>query len=231
LNKCAAKKAKCVNKFAGSLLNCHVRAEIFGYLDPYCEEKADRKWDGDIYPYKGCFEKLELPSHCFTEDDTSSVGATVDAFVLDVVTQLDPSYPTPVVDRCSAAKKKCTIKLASGLLKCRAKYESKNLPVDPGCNQKVLDKFDGGIDPTRGCFEKLEAKFVSPAPPCPTLDDTANLELTVNDFVQDLACTLDPYLPECSTCGNNVAESPPEDCDGTDDGACPGNCSSLCACP
>jgi hypothetical protein len=36
----------------------------------------------------------------------------------------------------------------------------------------------------------------------------------------------------CSVCGNGVTESPFEDCDGTDDTACPGQCvTEICYCP
>ena len=232
LNKCAAKKEKCVNNRVSYLLKCHVSAELkaLGPPDAYCVDKADYKWDGGITPTRGCFERLELPGHCFTEDDTGSIGTKVDAFVNDVVLQLDPSYPGPVFDRCSAAKKKCVMKFATNLLKCRAKYEAKNVPIDPVCVQKATDKFDGGFDPSRGCFERLELKF-APTVPCTTTDDTSALATTVNDFVQDVACDLDPYRPECSTCGNGIAESPPEDCDGGDDAACPGACTIACECP
>lgn len=35
----------------------------------------------------------------------------------------------------------------------------------------------------------------------------------------------------CTVCGNGVAEAPAEQCDGADDGACPGLCQLDCTCP
>jgi hypothetical protein len=141
---------------------------------------------------------------------------------------VDPLYPAPIIDRCSAAKKKCMVTLAHGLLNCQARSMARNIPLDPACLAKVLLKFNGGPLPARGCFEKVEAKFPGA---CQTEDDTSALESAATAFAQDVACDLDPYQAACSTCGNNIAESPPEDCDGTDDAACTGACTVACNCP
>jgi hypothetical protein len=93
---------------------------------------------------------------------------------------------------CSAKKKGCVAKKAQALLKCHAKAEKKGEAVDPLCVQKAKDKFDGGADPTKGCFEKLEAKGG-----CFTYNDTAALEAKIDAFVQDVVCELDPAAPGC----------------------------------
>ena len=51
--------------------------------------------------------------------------------------------PTPF--KCNAAKVKCANNKAGGLLKCHNKAETKNLPVDPLCVSKVVDKFDTAV--------------------------------------------------------------------------------------
>jgi hypothetical protein len=232
--KCASKKETCVVKKLGYLLKCHMKAELtaLGPADPVCLAKARAKFDGSLLippaPEKGCFEKLEFAAagQCFTNDDTAAMESKVDAFVSAVVGLVDPSYPAPIIDKCSAGKKKCVSKLASDLLRCHAKYEGKNLPVDPLCVQKALTKFNGGLVPAKGCFAKLETKYT-----CMTTNDSATLQSATEALAEDVACDLDPYQPECSTCGNNDAESPPEDCDGTDDAACPGACTAACNCP
>src|SRR5262245_20250251 len=62
------------------------------------------------------------------------------------------------LNKCSSKKKLCVAKKATCLLKCHNKAEKAGIAVDPGCIQKCEDKFDGGADPTKGCFEKLEDK-------------------------------------------------------------------------
>jgi hypothetical protein len=194
LNLCSAKKKGCVAKKAKALLKCHAKAEKKGEpLDFLCIQKAEDKFDGGADPTKGCFEKLEAKGGCLTLDDTAALEAKVDAFVLDVVTSVDPGYPAAVLNLCSAKKKGCIAKKTQALLKCHAKAEKKGVFVDPLCVQKAEDKFDGGADPTKGCFEKLEAK-----PPCLTLDDTAALEAKIDAFVQDVVCELDPAAPGCA---------------------------------
>jgi hypothetical protein len=228
--KCAAKKEQCVVAMLGHLLWCHMIAEkaALGPANPVCLQMFKDRFDGGALPEKGCFEKLEFAAagQCFSNDDTAAMETKVDAFVSAVVGLVDPVYPAPIIDKCSAGKKNCVSKLASALLKCRSHSEARNAPVDPFCLQKALIKFNGGAFPVKGCFAKLEGKY-----PCMTTDDTSTLESLSTTFAEDAACDLDPYQPECSTCGNNIAESPPEDCDGSDDAACPGACTAACNCP
>ncbi len=146
-------------------------------------------------PTKGCFEKLEGKQDilkpetlCPTEDDTAALEAKVDAFVADVREELDPGS---VVDLnpCTAAKLKCVSKKNKCKLGVYAKGFKKGLPPDPAKLQKCEDKFDGGTDPTKGCFEKAEAKV---PPTCVTLDDTAAHEAKVDAEVNDVLSELNP---------------------------------------
>jgi hypothetical protein len=199
LSKCSAKKKLCVAKKMAARLKCHIKAEKLGVpVDGICLQKAEDKFDGGANPAKGCFEKIENKQDplkpetlCLTEDDTAAAEAKIDAFVLDVVTELDPWYPAAVLNMCSSAKKKCVSKKAKALLKCHAKAEKKGVALDPTCVQKAHDKFDGGAEPAKGCFEKLETT----KPPCFTNDDTAALEAKVDAFVNDVVSELDPVFP------------------------------------
>lgn len=228
-NKCAAQKEKCLTTYVTALLKCHQKAELkaLGPPDPSCVQKAEDKFHGGANPTKGCFEKYEIAAagQCFTNDDTAAAKSVADAYVSAVVGNVDPMYPAPIVDKCSAGKKKCVTTLTAGLFKCHAKYEAKNLGVDPRCPQRAMTKYDGLI-PSKGCFAKLEVKY-----PCQTTGDSPTFGAFATAYAQATACALDPYQAGCSLCGNNVAETPPEDCDGTDDGACPGLCDGSCNCP
>jgi hypothetical protein len=100
-NKCSAGKEKCVATKTAGLLACHVKAEAGGTVpDSLCLQKAYAKFDGGTTPEKGCFERLESKYQCFTTDDTPAMEAMVDAFVLDIVADLDPGYPTPPARDC-----------------------------------------------------------------------------------------------------------------------------------
>jgi hypothetical protein len=192
VNRCQSKKKLCVATEAAGLLKCHVNAEKLGdALDPACIERAHDHFDGGSDPARGCFEKLEAQGGCVTLDDTPTLGAEVDAFVNDVVTALDPSYPTPVANSCSAAKKKCVATKAKSLLKCHAKAERTGV-LSARCVQKARDKFDGGSDPSRGCFAKLESLGG-----CLTTNDASVLEGKVDGFVQAVVCDLDAPDPIC----------------------------------
>ncbi len=205
--KCLAGKTKCVSKKATGLLKCEQLAETPGRpADPNanaCVDKVRAKFDGGLDPAKGCFEKLEnkTPNDCLTFDDTAALEAVVDSCVGAFVTAIDP----PPLDqtRCGAGKKKCVSKKLSGLLKCHRLAQTPGKPADPnanGCVDKVKAKFDGGTDPAKGCFEKLENRTPND---CLTLDDTVALEALVDDCVDQLlaglATTTTTTTPTSST--------------------------------
>jgi hypothetical protein len=200
-NKCLSGKTKCVNKKMSGLLKCHNKAEKKGLaVDPVCVQKAIAKFDGGTKGFeKSCFGKLELKyplvtgdPPCVTFGDLGAQEAKVDAFVLDVVQELDPGYPTPILNKCSAGKKKCVLKKASGLLKCREKCEKD--PVKCGavltaCIDKVIAKFDGGTKGfEKSCFGKLEIKNDGP---CQTFGDLGAMEAKVDAFVADVRAELE----------------------------------------
>lgn len=205
-NKCVAKKHGCVAKKAACKLKCHEKAEKKGLaLDPICIQKCEDKFDGGVDPAKGCFAKLEAKNDgpCLTTSDTAPLEAKVDAFVVDVIQEVDPFYPAVVMNSCSAGKKKCVSKKMKALLKCHEKAVKKGLALDTNCITKAKNKFDGGADPAKGCFEKLES-----AGGCSTLDDTAALEAKVDAFVDDVVCELQsptcPCVPPAGICPTSV---------------------------
>ena len=133
----------------------------------------------------GKAEKDLVKSPCTHVGDAGAIEAKVDAFVLRRRQRARPrTYPTPVLSKCSAGKKKCVGNLAKGLLGCINKAIGKNLSVDPLCVTKANDKYTGGIDATKGCFAKLEAKVPND---CLTTGDSADLQSKTAAFAADVA--------------------------------------------
>ncbi len=263
-NKCSAGKVKCVVNKTKALLGCQGKAAGKGLtVDPACVQKAKAKFDGGADPAKGCFEKLEAKGEkpgakpdlvCPTSNDTAALEAKVDAFVADLVAEVDTAA---AANKCAAGKEKCATTKAGALLGCHAKALGKGISVDPACIQKAKGKFDGGADPTKGCFEKLEAKGekagAKPEVVCPTSNDTATIEAKIDAFVDDVVCELDPAactaatptptatpVPTSTPCGapgtcGNCVIDPGEFCETGATGAACGaaftctNCN--CACP
>jgi cysteine-rich repeat protein len=83
--------------------------------------------------------------------------------------------------------------------------------VDPACLQKAEDKFVA-------TFGKADS-----AGGCAVTGDAATVEVLVDDGVVSIVAEVLP------TCGDNVVNGS-EQCDGTDDAACPGECVSSCVC-
>jgi len=227
-NKCASKKMQ------GLLKCHNVAEKTGFALDQACVDKAHSKFGGtcdgganvDAICHVnsecpgstcggGCFTKLEakdlsgpgpvtVDTDCYTFGDTNPIENKVDAFVTDVVSELDPAFPAPTLNTCSAGKKKCVLKKAAGIMKCNEKAVKTGLALDPVCVNKARTKFggvcDGGanVDATchvdsecpgstceKGCFTKLEDKGG-----CITTGDSVALEDKVDAFVQDVLCEL-----------------------------------------
>jgi hypothetical protein len=130
--------------------------------------------------------------------------------------------PGVAPNKCLAGKNKCVSKKIAGLMKCRElcqKAPDKCGQVQAECDQKVMDKFDGGDSPEKGCFAKLEAKQKPEKPDsiCTTTGDTAEVEAQVDALVNALLETL-----ECpNTCLNGGTRN--ADCSCT----CPSGYESL----
>ena len=190
--KCAAAKVTCAANRATGLLGCHSKAESKGVaVDPACVAKVAAKYS-DPATGKGCMEKAEAKPPCAQTGDAVCRAAAVDSFVGAVVAAVDPTYPAPVLDKCSAGKKKCVATKVKALLGCYGKAAKNGSAVDPACLAKAQGKFDGGADPAKGCFEKLEAKYgAASTTPCRTFDDTAGVETTVDDFASSMSIVLE----------------------------------------
>ncbi len=226
ISKCNAAKKKCLGTYVAAALQCHAKAEQKGVaVEAACLAKAAAKVTGGA---KGCFEKLDAksPNDCSAPGDASSQLLTADAAVLDVVSAVDPGYPSPTLTACGAARKKCAAKKAAGLMKCAAKA-NKTGADDLPCLTKVRAKFDG----PSGCDVKALAK----GPDCLGSTSTAALETIVDTWQLRAADDVDGSATHC---GNGIVELG-EDCDASappgpsqlcvGEFACNVNC--TCSCP
>ena len=194
-SKCLAGKTKCVSKEAFSLIKCEWKARTPGRPnDPNaggCIDKATAVFDGGALPDKGCFEKLEnvATNDCVSFDDTQAAQTLIDQCVASVVSTIDPMLPDQT--KCNVGKHKCAAKKLKGLLKCHFKATTPGKPEDPntdGCIDKVLAKFDGGADPSKGCVVKLEN---SPRSDCTApIGNQADIEAAVDGCVDSIVNAL-----------------------------------------
>lgn len=95
-------------------------------------------------------------------------------------------------NKCDADKLKCVAKKKACLLKVEGAALKKGRPVDGAKRQKCFDKFNGGLEPSKGCIVKLENKQ-NPAKPetlCTVTGDTASLDAAVDAFGDDILTDL-----------------------------------------
>jgi hypothetical protein len=209
LNKCAAGKKRCVAKKAQALLKCHTIAEQKGAdptTDPKiqaCLQKAHDKFDGGAIPSRGCLAKVEAqnPGACLTTNDTAVLETQTDDFVTDIVTALDPSYPAPIQNACSAAKKKLAAKQTAGLLKCHAKNE-KPPGLSPLAFSQCLGGAHGIVFPG---FAKAEQRYSGT---CLTTNDDIVIFDKIDAFVDHTVCRID------NNCAPTPTPTPTPSCPG-----------------
>jgi hypothetical protein len=133
------------------------------------------------------------------------------------------------LNACSSAKQACVAKKTAALLKCHSKNSKPPAGLDPAkfatCKQKAKDKFDGGANPAKGCFAKLEAKYGVGG--CLTSGDVAALEAQVDDYVDAVICALDPAAGTCPVVPTPIPTSTPTGC--FPNGAVCANASQCCS--
>ncbi len=187
-NKCLAGKIGCVSKKKACLLQCYNKALGARHpVDPTaCLQKCRDEFTGGAVPTNGCFAKLEADNAgpCKTTGDTEALEVKIDAFVRDVVAELDPQFPTLPLNKCAAGKVKCISAKDKCVLSVHAKAAKVGPPPDATALAKCRAKYDGTV-PTKGCFAKLEAKVG-----CLTTGDTAAIEAKDDAFIDDVLCEL-----------------------------------------
>jgi len=188
-SRCDVGKLGCVVKRQACLLAVHATAEKKGEA---LDAEALRKC---IDTFGGCIAKLEskqdpgkLKTRCSVTGDLAALASVGDDFVTDVVTAIDPAFPTvgpPSV--CDGGKKTCASQRTACLLKVHAAAVKKGVPADVAAAMKCTDKFGGGAKGfAKGCIGKLQAKqaVAKPKTLCAVTDDGTALAARVDAFVE-----------------------------------------------
>jgi hypothetical protein len=137
---------------------------------------------------------------------SSFVVLALGMLVWGIVPAAAQGVPGTTPNGCLAGKTKCVAAKVAGLLKCRTKCQKSPKgcgAAQAACEAKVIAKFDGGAQPAKGCFAKLEAKSnpAKPASVCTTVGDTASVEANVDALV----CTAVAALENQPSCGGGPA--------------------------
>lgn len=176
------------------MLGCHARAERTGVaVSSACLANAKARFIGGPPVTKGCIELVGSKNSCASSGDASAIAADIDGFVEDVVTQLEAGAAGFVKRKCAAVKQACVSRAVLALLRCHASAARSGKPVDPICLMKAQARFDGGVTPAKGCFERIEAKGG-----CLTMDDTAPIAGDIDAFVDTIVCRLTSGSATCA---------------------------------
>lgn len=105
-------------------------------------------------------------------------------------------------NKCLAGKTQCVAKKVAGLLKCRERCQKNPKlcgPAQQDCEAKVNDKYDGGDDPSKGCFARLENRENPEKPDsiCTNVEESGVLAAEADQAVATLLALLEtPLCPE-----------------------------------
>lgn len=172
-NTCIAGKLACTHAFSSAVFKCYAKIFKTGFggenqdKAEECVRKARAKFGTAPDPKTQCWDKVEgkedaakpatvCPAGIIDEFDVDDM---VEDFTLDIVSnEVAPGGPPSFGSNCGAGKVKCVGALFSGLFKCEIKAKKAGVATDEECVAKAIAKFDGGGNPAKGCFAKLEAK-------------------------------------------------------------------------
>jgi hypothetical protein len=163
-NRCSASKIKVTAKKQKCI------ATVYAHAAQSSAAPKQADIDECEAKFAGYFAKLDLKGGCITSGDAGAIEGKVDAFVADLVTELDAGNPS----LCQANKIKSAAKKASCLLALEAREAYKGFPKDPVKEQRCRDKFTAR-------FAALELR-----PGCDTTGDAAAIEDKVDAFVADV---------------------------------------------
>jgi len=203
-DRCAGSKLKAAGTYSKALLGCESAAvRQDAPVDAACLARAQDKLTGG-------FVRAESRGGCATTDDAGTVGDAVEADVADVVS--DIVYDdTDDARSCASAKLKAAGKHYADRMSCYAKAAKRGGSPDVDCAPRA----DAVLT---SAFVKRESLGT-----CTTEGDSAEIADENAAGVIAIVAAVSPL------CGDDVA-GPGQACDGSDDAACPGLCTSACAC-
>lgn len=236
--KCASSKLKVVGKDVASKFKCYSKAVGKGEaVDPECLSKAETKTQTSFQKAidkGGCADDADFFDQNEQCTPVSPIGDTIpDGQIGSILNVINCGYPTvsgidditadaipnpTTPSKCTSKKVGALSKFAGALYKCESKGASKNIPTDPACIDKAIEKFSSTV-------AKEEAKTPND---CQTTGDGEFLSSEVFRTAQRLT----PLMPRLAGCGNGlVTTSAPFAVETCDDGnleqfdSCPSDCS------
>ena len=177
VNTCAGSKIKSTGKKAKCKLGVYARVPLDTAKLTGCEAKLSQS-----------FTKAEAKATkepCSTTGDANAIEDKVDAFVNDVVTEVDV-FPDP--SRCQSAKLKAAGKKVACRLKLVAGLARHGTPIDPGKDGTCKSKFSSAS-------VKAEAQGDCGA----AASDTGAIEAKVDAFVTDVTTEIPGDIPSTTT--------------------------------
>ena len=182
VDRCAGAKMRCVMGYTHicgvsgveGQLKCYENATLKGrFVDLVCILRT-------VDEIHECFWNAERRNVCRTLGDVSAVQAKIEAFVLDVVDDVTPGFPHPMINKCAAAKQKEIADATSAKLECF---------------EEAFRRDPGVVAP--GCLDQVQAQFLyawnrlALNSGCSTGDEAA-LTVKIDEFVADMVVQLDP---------------------------------------
>ncbi len=182
VDRCAGAKMRCAMGYthicgvAGveGQLKCYQTATLRGrFVDPVC---INRTTDEILE----CFRAAERRNVCRTLGDVFDVNDKITAFVLEVVRDVTPGFPFPVINKCAAGQQKELADATSAKM---------------GCFEEAFRREPGLV--SSACLALAQAQFeyawtrLTLNSGCPTGDVPA-LTAKMDAFVADMVVTLDP---------------------------------------
>jgi len=200
---CQQAKLTAAGKRTASTFLCDARAvKAQASVDARCLDRADGA-------FVAAFSKAEQRADCATVGDASRVGATVDACVGTLTSQLGTASSPPGSAPCVVAKLRATGATVKARIKCHVRASHGGGAPDPAC----LDAAERSLSAR---FAKAELRG-----DCATTGDAANVTNTVDACLTDILDDLPPpstTTPTTSTTSTTVV-SP---CGGTEPAALAG---------
>lgn len=234
-------KNKVEPKFSAAIAKCDAKLNLSKKGTDYlgigcpgdCSTDPGIQQCADMAAFQSSIKSTTIPTSA--KNQLGVLAAVID-IACGTDTGADPTDEVRI--NCALNNAKALSKYAQGLYKCQQKCEldvkdkagnggatngdnciAGSLGADENfkaCEQKVYDKVSPALSPS-------VVAIVVPA-----------VRAAVNDANDGLfnradPTTIDPHASPCGTCGDN-ARAGTEECDGSDDSACPGACNADCTC-
>ncbi len=203
-NRCGAYKVKAASKYARSVSGCQSKAVRNGEtVDGNCLVKAAGK-------LAGAFDKAEAADGCATVDDDAAVQADLDAVLSTIDALLAPEASLGAL-KCAGNKIKSAGRDIAGRLNCYARTARRDQGPSDSCFVQTANRVAAG-------FAKAERTGE-----CTISDDLSTIAALDAEAADNAVRLLSPV------CGDGL-QGPGQQCEGSDDDACPTFCSDLCVC-